>query len=197
MFSIIRERKSLQTNSFIADTVKTLLAIAVKGIPAFAPAIDNIAAPIEGLQKIYTEVYGLNQYLPTFMTLHNFDFQEENPRPTYYSLQFPTAIQFAPKSSKHTSLLTDLNDLQVGLSQTLSTLKTNQFNIEQTPLYYIVDEVNFDFYHNNVGQYNNIKESAEIFKYDDSFSNCFYQGDNASHPNSASFLRGCIKIAKA
>src|SRR3990167_137750 len=197
IFSIIQKESTVRPNSFIADTVKCLFSIAVGNAPGFAPALDNFAAPIEGLQKAYCNVYGLKNYLPVIMQPQSFKINSEKVRPVYYSLQFPTAIEFGPKSSKHTSLLTDLYDLKQLFDKHLEVLKSNIFNIEETPLYRAIDQVAFDFIHTNMGAYEEILDSQLIAKEDDSFLNTFIKEKEAVFPAAAAFLKGCVRIAKS
>lgn len=196
IFSIIQRETNLRTNLFVADTIKCLLAIASGGAPGFAPATDNCAGPIRGLQQAYQDIYGLKNYLPIIMQPARFDIQAEQVPPVYYSLQFPTAIEFGPKSSKHSSLLTDLNDLRAMIEKYLEALRSNQYNIEQTPLYAAIQQVKFDFFHTNVGLYEGIRDTMQLPQEDINLTTALIDAQAKEFPAAAAFLKGCIRLSK-
>jgi hypothetical protein len=196
IFSIVQKEANLRSNTYVADTVKGLFSIAVGGAPGFIAASDNTAGPIRGLQEAYYNVYGVKNYQPVIMRPARFDLLAEETQPVYYSLQFPTAMEFGPKSSKHTSILTDLYDVQTVLGKTLRVLRNREFNIEGTPLNVAVEQTEFDFYHNNTGIYKTIKDSGLLPQEDPLINTCALEGLDLEFAAAAAFVKGCIKISK-
>ncbi len=196
IFSLIQRETSLRANLFVADTVKCLLSIASGGAPGFAPAVDNNAGPIQGLQQAYQDVYGLKNYLPIIMAPAKFDILAAQVMPVYYSLQFPTAIEFGPKPSKHSSLLTDLNDLRVMIDKYLQALRSNKYHIEQTQLYAAIQEIQFDYFHANAGTYKGVKDTALLPQGDANLLTTLIDSQAEEFPAAAAFLKGCIRLSR-
>jgi hypothetical protein len=105
VFSVIVMNNKIRPNAYIVDTVKYLLAVGIGAQSGFSPATNNSAGPISELQKIYMQEYDIRDYPPIIMHSASFDINNNKQSPIYYSLQFPTAIEFSPKSRTRTSLL--------------------------------------------------------------------------------------------
>lgn len=196
IFSIIQRETKLRSNLFVIDTVKCLFGIAAGAAAGFAPAINNSAGPIAGFQQAYQDIYGLKNYLPLIMAPAKFNLRAEKTDPVYYSLQFPTAIEFGPKSSKHSSLLTDLNDLRSTIETYLDALHSGHYHIEQTPLHLAIQQVKFDFFHTNVGLYDKIRETTSLPVEDPNLLTTLVDVEAEEFPAAAAFFKGCIRLSK-
>lgn len=87
-FSIIQKNRNLKPNPYLADTAKHLFATALGAAPGYVPSIDNSALPLDILQYVFIESYGLkniSQQLcnPNILTLRKIFFQYI----THYSIQ--------------------------------------------------------------------------------------------------------------
>jgi hypothetical protein len=194
IFSLIQQERSLKPDPYIDNTTKHLLTMAVGAAPGFSPAIDNSAAPIKEIQQAYTEIYRLENYMPIIM--QPLSFSERNKyRPVYYSIQYPTSLEFSLKSNKEASALSDIYATKSLLDKYLRDLGSNQLNIETTEFYKIAQSVSFDFFHSDPRGYTGIKYSKEIIDTDKSFLK-FTTKNNFEFPDNSSFFQGCIKIAK-
>lgn len=196
IFSIIQRETALRPSLFVVDTVKCLFGIAAGAAAGFAPAVDSSAGPIRGFQQAYQDIYGLKNYLPIIMAPAKFNLNAEKVRPVYYSLQFPTAIEFGPKSSKHSSLLTDLNDLRATVDTYLEALHSSHYHIEQTPLHLAIQQVKFDFFHTNVGLYDKIREASCLAGEDENLLAMQIEAEAKEFPAAAAFFKGCIRLSK-
>lgn len=195
IFSIVQKIRDIKPSPYVTDTVKYLFAISVGELPGFAPALDDSCAPIQGIQKAYLEIYDLKSYAPIIMQPSLFDMNDSKCRATYYSLQYPNAVELGPKSRSRSSLITDLYEIKSLLTKYLSELNSGQFNLEGTPLHNFIKLGGFDYFHDNAGPYYGIQESGEIPKDDDSFLAAFKNSKNNEFPSISTFVRGCIKIS--
>jgi hypothetical protein len=55
IFSLMLKGYEGRPSAYICDTVKNLMHMGVGAHPGLAPAIDNVAGPIEGIQEIYRD----------------------------------------------------------------------------------------------------------------------------------------------
>ena len=194
VLSYIQRIQNINPNPYIADTVKHVLSIAVGAIPGMAPAIDNAFAPIAGLQQVFKDIYNLDNYLPiilqpTFLSLY------EPCQPVYYSLQYPTTLEFSVKSSENTSALSDLYDVRWLMEKYLYGLRSGNMNIAHTPLADMPSLVRFDYFHSdNDGRYRDIQSTLNIPTEDETFA--VIEGmESAAFPAQSSFVRGCIRVS--
>ena len=197
IFSVIQKNHNIKPNPHIADTVKHMFAISVGAVPGFSPAIDDSVAPVSLIQKTYLEIYKLKNYAPIMMVPNTF--KMDNPeiqRPAYYSLHFPTALEFSPKSSQRSSTIGDLYNVKLLLQKYLLALSTDNLHINETPLFNVAKKIDFDFFHTDTEQYYEIKENKNIPKDDPSFLEAFNKTDNKQFPTTSTFTRGCIRISK-
>jgi len=158
-FSLIQQYRGIKPNPYIADTVKHLLGMGVGILPGFSPSIDDSAAPIKRLQEIYSNIYQI-PYAPVIMEPHNFSLH--SPRPIYYSLAYPTTMEFSPKSRMDTSKISDVYEIKALLSKYLTELSEPDLNLAHTPIADLPMQVKYDFFHTDNEHYHSIKSSSEI-----------------------------------
>lgn len=195
IFSQIQKNKNLKPNPYIADTVKHLLTTAVGAVPAFAPALSDLAAPISFIQSAYLDIYQLKNYYPTIMTPHFFNLYAEG-QAVYYSTHYPCTIEFSPRSRKASYKTSECDEIQYLLEKYLVEIKNARLNIQHTPLYDIPDKVSFDFFHNEINKFSCLRKSDFIPKEDPTFIPSHASSKNNSFPNSCAFVKGCIRIKK-
>lgn len=193
-FSRVQAERNLRPNPYIADTAKHLLSVAAGALPGFAPAIDNLGAPIDILQKIFIEVYRLKKYAPTFMHPHWFEL-EHNTRPVYYSLILPTSLEFSPNCRKERSTLNEVRELAHILGIYLEEIPKDYLNISNTPMGIVANKVKFEYYHDKVDREKYTKHTSEMPKLDSTLISCPEGYNNKIFPFAARFLRGCVKIS--
>ena len=196
LFSTIKEVRGLKPSPYIDDTVKYLFFIGIGAVTGFCPATNSEVAPIAGLQKVYIDFYNLKKYLPVIMRPNIFAIDSKKPKPVYYSLQFPNAVEFSPKTRDRSSFITDLYEIRSLLNKYLVEILSGQFNVEETPLYKMAKNVNFDYFHNNVQQYPGMKESALIPIEDPNFFVGFDDKNIDLFPANSAFVKGCIRISQ-
>ncbi len=70
-----------------------------------------------------------------------FGIDVKNRLPVYYSLQFPTAVEFGQQPRRRSNFTTDLAEISYLLDKYVEELKSGQFNVEGTPLYEVTQTV--------------------------------------------------------
>lgn len=194
IFSNIQQKKNLRPDPYIADTVKHILATAVGAAPAFAPALDDKAAPVNFLQKTYLDVYQLKHHYPTIMIPQFFDMHQKS-NPVYYSLEYPCTIEFSPRSRRISNKTTDSNEINYVLDKYLNEIGKNELNLSGTPLFDVPQKVDFDFFHTNTENYEVIRKSSDIPREDPTFIPKSSPSSNKGFPDSCPFVKGCIRIS--
>ena len=81
--ALVKRQKRVAPHVF--EKMKNLIISALGISPLFAPAIDNTRGPIEQIQKIYREVYGLH-YAPVVMIPQHFNLNNNTRNIKYFRL---------------------------------------------------------------------------------------------------------------
>lgn len=194
MFSLIQKNQQIRANAHIVNTVQHLLMMGAGFAPGFVPATDDSVAPVKALQEVYVDVYQLRNYAPIMMHPSYFKLFEPS-RPIYYSLQYPTASTFSPKSSGHTSTISDLYEVKMVMDKYLREIRSGALNVEQTLIKELIERVEFDYFHSDIELYHDMKESALLPVEDPSFDKAILtKSENTGFPGNSSFVRGCIRV---
>ena len=191
-FSLAQNQANLKPNPYVADTVKHLIGIGTGSAPGFKPALDNVPAPIEGLQKVFVEDYGLREYLPVIM--YTDGFSSLKPSLIYYSLEMPTTTEFSPVSNRANSKMKDMRELKTILEKFLNQIIDKRLMVEKTPMFKLANEVEYKFYHSNVDQYREILHSPMVIEEDKTLLQTLYKCEGYEFPAHSSFFNGCITI---
>jgi hypothetical protein len=190
-FSLIQKDRKIKPDPYDTDTVKQLLAMGIGALPGFAPALNDEAAPIRKLQDVFSNIYQLHNYSPTIMQPHFFSL--ENSRPVYYSLQYPITIEFSPKKRENSTKIFSLYRVNSILNKYLTDIHSNKFNLSDTPIYNLLEQVQYDFFHTEIKNYTGIRSSKEIPQEDPSFIQSI-GGKSKKFPSNSAFIRGCIRV---
>lgn len=188
-FSRIEKLRNLKNSAHILDTIKHLFAISTGAFVAFRPANDDKSLPAKLIQEVYLNDYGLVDYIPTIMEPALFTHQE----PVYYSLPYPTSVEYSPKAASGSSNIGDLEELLMVLSKFLKEIKSRDFHIDGTLLAQVPDQIRFDFYHTNPGSYANVQPIESLVAEDPRFK-ASATASNQEVSKSSSFFKGCIRI---
>lgn len=192
LFSVIQHKRNIRPSPYISSIVKHLFSIGIGAVPGFAPAIDNMAAPIDRLTHAYSEVYKVKGYPPTFLIPKHFNMHDLESRPVYYSLNFPTSVEFSQKSRQKSSLINDLCEIRSLLETYLQEILYGSHNVEQAPLHMVANDVHYRCFHADFKQFHNIHDTLLIPKEDKSFPAIT---ENTPFPANNSFFRACVRIS--
>ncbi len=191
LFNHIQMSHNLKITAYNAGLAKSVLMSAVGAVPAFKPALTNIAGPISYLQAAITDVYGLKNYTPTIMQPELFSmFNKEET--AYLSLLIPTAMELPPKANPHGNIIKDLAALQSLLSIYLENIADKKLYVESSLLDEVPKRVDIDYFHNQAIGYTNIQASEMIPGDDKQFIT-----DSYAHlpvATDAPFFRACVRL---
>jgi hypothetical protein len=160
----------------------------------FGVATDDTLAPIQLLQNIYLESYGLRKYAPTVLHPMHFSWKGFSS-PVYYSLSLPTTLEFSPKSRKVSSTLYDLSELKHILEVFFEEVSCGHLKIEDTIIRTLAEDINFDFFHSKFDRHSEIKLTSEMVKGDSALYKSLAQYEGRELAESGTFVRGCVRIS--
>ncbi|MBP9741727.1 MAG: hypothetical protein KBD37_00040 [Burkholderiales bacterium] len=184
-------------SSEILDAAKHIFSIAAGLFPGFAPAMNETSAPIELIQKAYTEVYELEQ-APIIMepaALHAND-----KLPVFYSLNYPSSPKSTPTDTNNRkSVISNLSILMEVLKNYQLHLTEepefrNQLRIRALSLLNAMTHTKFSFYDNEYSSYKGINDPATLPLEDPRFA-C--NKKNQPFPVHGAFLKGLVSISLA
>jgi len=196
IFSLILQNYEAKPSAYVCDTVKCLINIAIGAQPGFAPAKNNLGGPVEGIQKIYKEEYDIRHYPPIIMCPTQFEMKKENTSSVYYSLQFPTAMEFGKSSRIRKSLISDLHDIRALLLRYEQAILSNQYLTQDTPVYDLFNLVAFNYFHNNVELHSGMRSSKEMASSDSNLLTTLDGKTYNAFPDMCSFVKGCIRLSE-
>lgn len=190
--------RNLKPNPYLSDTLRHILMIGIgDGVGSgvgFGIATNDEAAPMEILQKIYLESYGLKKYAPTMVHPMHFNIFSKCPS-IYYSLSFPTTLAFSPKARKLSSTLQDLAELKHILNIVLDEVRRGHAKMDDTILGKIATQLNFDFFHNKPDRHGEIELTNQIPNKDSLLAQEVLKFENKEFSESGTFIRGCVRIS--
>ncbi len=192
-FSIIQKRRNLKPNPYIADTAKHLFITALGAAPGYAPALNNAALPLDLLEKVFVETYGLKKYFPTILHPKHFSFEME-VEPIYYSLQHPSTHVFSPKSRKESSTLMDLRELEHITKVFTQELIQDKSMCSGTVMSQVATNIEFNYFHNKNDRQGTIQPTVNIPKLDNRFINQDKKNSEMAFASDAPFVRGCVSM---
>ncbi len=161
------------------NTIKHLMAIQDGIYPGFT--IDNgedLAGPIKAIQECYLNVYDLKHYAPIVM--HPKGFCHDN-FPLYYSLLFPTQLEYAKKHNKSSNIMAELREMKILTEALQNCTRENE-------------AYNFNYFHFDEDKFREISPASLIPSSDPRFSNTENYGEKRLFPYNSPFFRGCIQI---
>jgi len=195
-FSVIQKKRNLKPNPYLVDTARHLFTTALGSSPGFIPACNDEAIPIDILQKIFIESYGMKKYFPTILKPTNFNF-EEDKLPIYYSLQNPATHVFSPKSRGASSTLFEMRELEHVTRIFLEELAKPNSMCSDTIIGKIARNIEFKYFHNKTDRHHVVLPSSEIANLDNRFIdiNSKYKIPGTNFASDGPFVRGCISIS--
>lgn len=189
MFAIEVFDKNLKPNLYIMNTAKHLVYIASGTMPGFKVATDDISGPFSALSQIYTDIYGLKQYLPTIMQPAHLD-SEQDKQIVYYSLQLPTLLEYSKMMHKPSSAIADLREIKA----VMDTLQ-NDFHVDERLFRDLIQRMQCHYFHNEPDSYGQIELTKKIPEYDTAISQMKPTTKKQVFADTGSFLRGCVSIS--
>ena len=193
-FSGAQANRNLKPNPYLADTAKHLFMIAAGIVPGFGVAIDDQCAPISLIQKVYLESYGIRGYIPTMFIPKHFSLFESG-HPIYYSLAFPTTLEFSPKSRKLSSTLQDLSELRHVIQTFIEEIHFHKLKVEDTIIGSVATNAEFEYFHSKPDRHGEVKLTNKMIQ-GDSLLTYHPQNTTRDFADNGSLIRGCVRISK-
>ena len=185
---------TLKNDTFIIQTVKHLILMAIGEAPGFVPEDSNLSGPITELTEVFLKDYRIRYHLPVFMRLNHYDGQQ----PIYYSLYKSTFIYEAPERNGPKQTINDLIKIRSLLYSFMDYILKDNFghSLKDTAFYKALSKIEFDFFHpDGKGMIEN--DIEQLVKEDPRFINLPYKGFseyNLTFPVHSVFFRGCVRI---
>lgn len=195
-YSLILEKTNLKPNPYLFDTFKHLIDIMVGETPGFAPTTHENNLPLELLQQILIDAYGLKHVVPTIISPDVFNINYRGSLPIYYSLQIPTIRSYSPKS-KNSSVMVDMRELQFLFSRISNELIKDNDYCSNTIIQFAFQNLSFSFFHNSNDIDGTVGQARNIIVGDQRYLYIAGSEPNAKIPSAedAKFFRGCVKIS--
>lgn len=168
--------KNWKVHPLIINTLKHLIAISEGVFPGFSVANSDECAPISLLSNIYNEVYQMSKHPICFMRPHHLLNKDEM---VYYSLNFPTILEWAPRNKKSGSIMDDLKTLKRVVDLFIETSETH---------------LNYEFFHSDNDVFQEVQPIQNLIQTDLTFSS-LERGEKLT-PSTASFFRGCVRVSQ-
>lgn len=180
--------------SHIYETVRHLFAIACAAVPGFAPAVDNSVGPISEIQRIYSDIYGLDK-APVIMAPKHFVLNRRY-QPVYYSINFLTRFRSLPRGSSKINLSQEIHQIRSLIELFYTAFYDGKLKLENTWLETVMDSVRFNYFHIEPSQAVGIFDPSEMPSSDPNL--LIINGKTTKLPfkHDSRFLRGCVKISK-
>ncbi|OAI48514.1 hypothetical protein AYO45_04750 [Gammaproteobacteria bacterium SCGC AG-212-F23] len=186
--------RNLKPRPYIVNTIKYLIEIAVGMRPGFC-TIENEQnfAPCELLQDTYINIYGLKKYAPTLF-FPQYLSKDNNIKSVYYSLSHPILLEGIPKSRGKQDIISDMREIKYLLNILSVAVKNDKINLPNQRN--LLDNIKYDFFHNGIDIFNEIRSSKEVLLFDPNLTSYNYK--KFSHKEFCStspFFSGCISIS--
>ena len=190
--------RGLKPNPYIVDTLKHLISISVGGISGFRPCNgDDFAGPINSIQQIYADTYGLGNQIPTIMRPSAILAGQE--KPVYYSMQTPTMISSAPNFRSVSSNIEDMREL-IEITQVVLTQKYHGLRINNLDINDILKDISFEYFHGEMYAYGKvIRPTQEMLEKDKElgFTPKSVSAATNEFAGNGAFIRGCVRISSS
>lgn len=185
--------RNLRPRPYIVDTAKHLVAIAAGLQPAFCPTdFSEVSAPTKLLQDIYTQSYGLKNYLPTIMHSHILMAGQELC-PVYYSLAYPVLQEGLPNFKANPDVISDEREIKLLFDTLGNAIEANRISLPKA--YNLLDHRTYEFFHNSADIFNEVRPAKDMLSGDPALVNDKERFPNREFCSTAPFLSGCIRVA--
>lgn len=184
--------KNIRCGSHQLETLKHLVTAGSGTLPLFKSAsLSDEAGPIQTLQSIYIDLYGLNYY-PTMMCPHHFS--ANNPESiAYYSLSEPTLVE-----SGSTRDITNMMQLTREIKELFEHLITkkddNESKTRNSTIHHLTQKLKVDFYHSDADSTGQLLQSKSLPAEDPALIKTLNQHKKLPFCDSSPFLKGCIRF---
>lgn len=195
ILSLILNNLGLKPDIYTNNIVRHIFQIGCGLISGLSPETDERNAPIESIQKAFTEIYEINDYIPTIISLSYYDML--NPTDiTYYSLQHPNIIN-TPKKKDNSSNISDAYEVKSLFDKYMSGLKDMDLNLYGNVVHDMSEKTKVDVFHSHPEGYSRIKSVINLIDQDTRFSKCLCKTKNKEVAMHSTFFKGIFQITSS
>lgn len=193
--SEVLKEKGIKPDPYIVDTLKHLLFIALGSVSGSRPADgDDFAGPLNRIQEIYSDIYGLDYQIPTIMRPYTFSLTKE--KPVYYSLQTPMLLSSLPNFRNMSSNIEDMREL-INIKRFVFAQDYGNLKIDNTQLNNLLAQLEFKYFHGEMYAYGqDIRPTKELPEADPDFLYTPKHDQKAGFAENGAYIRGCVQISK-
>jgi hypothetical protein len=192
-FAEIAKQENIKYGTYQFETLKHLITVGVGALPCFTANNKNdLVAPITKLQEVFADIYEL-EYIPTIMFPWHLNMNGEKEC-GYYSINEPTLIESVPRTREILSIMQTTRDIKELFENFKHAVMTNALEIENTPIYNLINNTNFEFIHTTPDASGHLKTSNKLPESDPTLINVAKKYSAKHFCSTSNFLRGCVRI---
>ena len=187
--------KGIKPDPYVVDTLRHLILVSLGGISGSRPVNgDDFAGPINEIQKIYLEVYGLTDQIPTVMRPYTLNLSEN--KPVYYSMQTPLLLSSAPNFRNMSSNIEDMREL-INIKDYVFNRDYGNLKIDNARFNDLIDRIQLNYYHGSMYAYGKEIRPTTEMPIDDP-EMLYMPGKRKNHEfaENGAYIRGSIKISR-
>lgn len=193
-FAAITRCENIKCGAYQLETLKHLISVGVGALPCFsANNKDDAVAPITKLQEVFLNVYEL-EYIPTIMFPQHLNVNSEKEF-GYYSINEPSLIESVPRTREVLSIMQTTRDIKELFEAFKHEVINNTLKVENTPIYNLINNANFEFIHTAPDSSGHLKTSNKLPESDSALINVAKKYQTRHFCYTSNFLRGCVRIA--
>lgn len=194
-YSCIINQKNLRQNPYFLDTISHIYQLALGNATGFRIATEVAPGPVDTLSKIFVDVYGL-RYAPTFAYQDYLNvFSDAPDNPIYYSLAYPTLLEFYPRSKKTSSKLNDMENLMYILGKTQSEFINDSLGIKTTEMIQKIARTSFHGFHLEKSSDGSVLSTDSLPEMDANLNTVLDRFSGMPFSEASPLMRGAIRIA--
>ena len=187
--------KGIKPDPYVVDTLRHLILVSLGGISGSRPANgDNFAGPINEIQKIYLNIYGLTDQIPTIMRPYTLNTNED--KPVYYSMQTPLLLSSTPNFRNMSSNIEDMREL-MNIKDYIFDRDYGNLRIDNMLFGDLINRIELNYFHGAMYSYGKeIRPTTEMPKDDPEMLYMPIKKNNHEFADNGAYIRGCIRISK-
>ncbi len=181
--------RNMKPRPYLVDMVKHLISITYGGTVAFIPTTDSSALPVDIVQPAYTNIYKLENYLPTIIQPIKFN---SHTQPVYCSLSLSTVLDSSSYYRNAPSIIEDARDLRNLMRIFVEAIYRRHIISKDDPIIC----TDYDFFHTEEDMNFQINEGRKIVAQDKRFYAFSDRFKDKVPCENSTFFRGCIRIKR-
>ena len=195
MTSSLLTTKGIKPDPYVVDTLRHLILISLGGISGSRPTNgDDFAGPINEIQKIYLDTYGLTDQIPTIMRPYTLNIAEN--KPVYYSMQTPLLLSSTPNFRNMSSNIEDMREL-MNIKNYIFDRDYGNLRIDNVRFNELINRIQLNYFHGEMYAYGKeIRPTTEMPGEDPEMLYMPLKKKKHEFADNGAYIRGCIKISK-